>query len=403
MEKMNQKKKAVMLMYVYWRWKHRQRKHTTWMHNILLSRRQYGEYYRLVKELELDAGRFFQYFRMSKDQFEELLALIGHNITRRACSLQRMIPAKERLAVTLRYLATGDSIRTIAFSYRLGEKTVQVIIPEVCDAIWNLGGPIYLPAPRTENDWLEVANGFKTWNFPNCLGAIDGKHILIEAPPNSGSRYFNYKGTFSIVLLALVDANYRFLVVDVGAYGRNSDGGIFAFSALGRALEGEKLNIPKDSALPGDTDHGPMPYVFVADEAFPLKRHIMRPYPGKDLPETKRIFNYRLSRARRVVENAFGILANRWRIFHRKSNMKVESVKKITLASCVLHNFVLKETTQPLPQDNQTQGSTRALVDVGGIGNHPGTDAMNIRDKYCSYFCSSSGEIPWQYTIVRRG
>ncbi len=99
-------------------------------------------------------------------------------------------------------------------------------------------GKFVFEAPRTEEDWLVVSNGFRDkWDFPNCIGAIDGKHIDIEAPPNSGSMYFNYKQRFSIVLLATCDAEYRFTTVDVGAYGKQSDSGVFANSGLGRQLE----------------------------------------------------------------------------------------------------------------------------------------------------------------------
>jgi len=84
-----------------------------------------------------------------------------------------------------------------------------------------------MPQP-TEERWKQISNDFwNVWNFPNCLGALDGKHITIQAPANSGTNFFNYKKTFSVVLLALVDANYNFIAVDVGAYGKNSDGGIF--------------------------------------------------------------------------------------------------------------------------------------------------------------------------------
>ena len=116
----------------------------------------------------------------------------------------------------LRYLATGDSFRAIAFSYRVGTSSVCRIVREVASALWTALVEV-MPVP-TREDWSTIAEQFEwRWNFPNCIGAIDGKHVVIQAPSNSGSLYFNYKGTFSLVLLAVVDGNYLFRVVDVGA------------------------------------------------------------------------------------------------------------------------------------------------------------------------------------------
>lgn len=79
--------------------------------------------------------------------------------------------------------------------------------------------------PSTTADWMNIADTFdKMWNFPHCLGALDGKHILMQSPINSGSKYYNYKSSFSIVLMALVDAEYNFLFVDIGCQGGVSMG-----------------------------------------------------------------------------------------------------------------------------------------------------------------------------------
>ena len=85
----------------------------------------------------------------------------------------------------------------------------------------------------------------------------------------------------------------------------------FSNSGFGKALDGDKLSIPRPRLLP-NTTQSPLPFVFVGDETFPLKTNMLRPYPGKNLPEELVIFNYRLSRARRIIENSFGILAARY-------------------------------------------------------------------------------------------
>ncbi|XP_008180960.1 protein ALP1-like [Acyrthosiphon pisum] len=133
-----------------------------------------------------------------------------------------------------------------------------------------------MPEP-TEETWKTVAQKYKDmWHFPNCIGAIDGKHINIECPINSGSTFFNYKGSHSVVLLALVDADYKFIAVDVGSYGRNSDGGIFSKSIIGKRLSSNTFNVPKP--IPIIENGEPQPYVVVGDEAFPLTTYLLRPY-----------------------------------------------------------------------------------------------------------------------------
>lgn len=118
-----------------------------------------------------------------------------------------------------RYLAHDDSVWSKKWSFRIGRSTVYKIIPETCNAIIKALQPIYLP-PMTRKDWRNVADGFyEKWNFPNCIGALDGKHVRIQAPKNSGSLFYNYKKFFSIVLMAICDADYVFKWVDIGDYG----------------------------------------------------------------------------------------------------------------------------------------------------------------------------------------
>ncbi|XP_030756658.1 uncharacterized protein LOC115882605 [Sitophilus oryzae] len=119
----------------------------------------------------------------------------------------------------------------IAWKYQMGHSTVHCLIRETAIAIWKALSKTYLKLPSSEEDWHKIVKEFQDqWNFPNCLGALDGKHISIQAPAKTGSQYFNYKKSFSIVLLACCDANYNFTLIDIGAYGSESDGGLQKFS-----------------------------------------------------------------------------------------------------------------------------------------------------------------------------
>ncbi|KAJ8927684.1 hypothetical protein NQ314_019842 [Rhamnusium bicolor] len=134
----------------------------------------------------------------------------------------------------------------------------------------------------------------------------------LQAPPNSGSSY-NYKGSHSISLLGIADAHSRFIIVDIGAQGRLSDSGTFKKSTIGRGFENGSFNLLPPVRIPEMNTE--LPYVLVGDEAFALSNYMMRPHPRSGgLDRRKKVFNYRLSHARRMVESAFGILATRWYI-----------------------------------------------------------------------------------------
>ncbi|CAJ0946971.1 unnamed protein product [Ranitomeya imitator] len=188
--------------------------------------------------------------------------------------------------------------------------------------------------PKTADDWKRIASDFdELWQFPNCGGALDGKHVRITQPANSGSFFFNYKGYFSVILMALVNANYEFVDVDVGMNGRVSDGGVFKHTSFGESLRNNELLLPLNEDTKANLN-----FVFIADEAFPLHPHLLKPFAQRTLTQERRIFNYRLSRA-------FGIMANRFRVFHTAINLKLPSIDFVVLACCVLHNFLRRHDT----------------------------------------------------------
>lgn len=124
------------------------------------------------------------------------------------------VSLQERLAVTLRLLASGSSQKCCAASYKLGVTTVSGIISEMCAAIWQVLKDDFVPLPKG-TDWADIARDFwRVWNFPNCLGCIDGKHVTIRAQPNAGSDYFNYKRRTFHRADGHCDANCHFTMVE---------------------------------------------------------------------------------------------------------------------------------------------------------------------------------------------
>lgn len=216
--------------------------------------------------------------------------------------------------------------------------------------------------------------------------------------------------------MAVCDASYKYLLVDVGNSGANSDGGIFARSAFGSGLENGCFNLPEPSNLPG---LGQLPYYFVADEAFPLKPYLMRPFARRRLcTDEHKVFNYRLGRARRVIENTFGIMASRWRILRRPFKASLTNVDNYVKAVVCLHNFLMHHASNTYcpPGYVDTENEQGIIVDgawrqEGGHllqdttqstqRMHPRTAAA-MRESLAQYL-STTGALPQQAEIVRSG
>lgn len=265
--------------------------------------------------------------------------------------------------------------------------------------------------PKSQAEWLRISEEYeKRWNFPHCIGALDGKHIHIECPAGSGSEYFNYKGTFSIVLMALVDARYCFTFIDVGCQGRISDGGVFRNTVLYKRMHNNELHLPIATPLSSSRSLA-VPYVIVADDAFPLTPNIMKPYSGiQEKGSTSRIFNCRCSRARRVVENVFGIMASVFRILRKPIQLEPEKVQVITMTCALLHNFLRNSKsssstyTPPGSFDCEKDGQLIAgradrnfasFTPLQNIPRRPGVEAKEMRNEFADFFVKE-GKVRWQ-------
>lgn len=255
--------------------------------------------------------------------------------------------------------------------------------------------------PTSPNDWLKIASGYEEL-FPHCIGALDGKHVVLESPIHSGSEFYNYKKDFSIVLIALVDADYCFTFADIGCQGRMSDGGVLRNSILWDKMNNNTLNLPQPHPLPGRNSN--IPYVFVADSAFALSNYVMKPYPGKHTERSKkRIFNRTLSRARVKVEHVFGIMTSIFRVFRKPMLLQPDSASIITMACVYLHNYLRKSKTSQqhysppesfdrvvnnviLPAAWRKEGPPNGLIPITSQPRKAAISAQNIRDEFAEYF-----------------
>lgn len=252
---------------------------------------------------------------------------------------------------------------------------------EVCGEIIKTIGPIHLKTPKTTNEWINIAREFEEkWSFPNVLGCIDGKHVNILKPPNSGSLFRNYKGWFSIVLLAVCDANYKLIYVDVGSNGAQSDGGIWQRCSLRNELN--NLNVPKLNESNG------LNYCFLGDQGFPLQSFLMRPFPRiGSITEEQEQFNNSLSVARRTIENVFGIMAMKFRILLNKMLVNVENSKLITLSVCILHNVLINSNSTRRNYINSNTDRPVQLLQIEPTQSRNAPhQAKLVRQKFVDYF-----------------
>lgn len=295
------------------------------------------------------------------------------------------------------------SFKQLSFQFMRGDSTIGQLVEEVCNSIWSNLQEEYMPVP-SELQWIEKAERFEElWNLPNCIGSIDGKHIRINCPRKSGSAFYNYKNYFSLQLLAIADADSNFIAIDVGDYGRNGDGAVFKNSSIGRNFKAGTLNIPPPHPLPKEPHKPAFPYYLVGDAAFPLSKNLLKPYPSRNLTNPKRIFNYRLSRARRSVECAFGIMVSKFKILERPILCSPNKVDKIVKAICVLHNFVrrkdgkMSEPTFVTDELLHNNNDNIQLLPNFHPQSQRGTDeAIVLRDKLCSYVNQPYAALPWQ-------
>jgi len=385
-----------------------------WMRDYVAARPFLGAYENLVRELQRphNSARFQNFLRVDNDLFQQLLAEVGP-VLKKDFVVRMPLDPGLKLAVTLRYLATGNTYTDLHYQFRVGICSIARFVPEVCEAIIDVLTDRVMP-PIDVDSLKKTAQEFQQrWNLPHCVGALDGRHCRIIKPPGTGTLYYNYKNFFSVVLFGLADANMRFLWCNVGANGSASDGQIFQGSSLGGALEDGDFPMPAAERMPGCPDTAPaLPYFIVGDDAFPLRTWMQKPYPRSQesrLSIPERVYNYRISRARRIVESAFGILATRFHCLWRTMLQRKKAPKESIVLCCVmLHNLLRTQHPSSGPQPDaegrldETTFNLHECAEYGEEGrpghNYP-RDAKELRRHLVDYF-THEGRVPFQESRI---
>ncbi|KAM7289360.1 protein ANTAGONIST OF LIKE HETEROCHROMATIN PROTEIN 1 [Ixodes scapularis] len=277
---------------------------------------------------------FRQNFRVDRSTFRYIVS-VCECMRRNDTNMRQAIPLEKRVAIGLYRLATSAEDRTVANLFGVSRSSVNIIFREFCTVLLKRIEPRFVKFPQAHDLAEHMLQFAAIAGFPQGVGALDGCHLEVCPPKEYASDYHNYKGWYSTILLAVADHAYRFLYTNVGSPGRNHDAAVFRRSRLPGVLAGDLFR--SEAKTFEGVSVGP---VLLADQAFPLQCHIMKPFPQSGAAGSPtQAFNYRLSSARRVVENAFGRLKARFRILHKGLESDIDSVNNIVRACCVLHNI----------------------------------------------------------------
>lgn len=215
--------------------------------------------------------------------------------------------------------------------------------------------------------------------------------------------------------MGICDAAYKFTFVDIGSPGADGDMNVFARTSVGSSIltDDDSLDLPRDTTI----NEIETPFFFIADDAFPLNRRIMKPYSttrNSTLSNEEKVFNYRLSRARRTIENAFGVLVMRWGCLRSEFSGFPEKVKIIVGACCALHNFLINRSnvyTTPAHFDrfdergNLVEGIWRfadihnQLEPLNPVRGRPNNEGISIRQRL-TQFLFHVNVLPYQFTAA---
>ena len=297
---------------------------------------------------------FYDILRMRRVTFDRLVHDLRPHIQGQPTHWRQPIGVEKKVVVTLFKLMHGVSIPLVADKAALGKSTVHGILRQVCSAIsLHFGHLIAWPVGRR---LARVTAAFQAkQGMPNCIGAIDGTHVYITAPPNSivAADHRNRNKSFSILLQGVVDTKCYFTSVNTGPPGSLHDSAHFKSTELYRKVELGVMGGFHDDPMTWPTALPFSPYI-VADRGYPLLSWCITPYKmepmGMPITNEETWFNRKHSSTRMSVERGFGILKARFKEIGGKSSLKLEFLPTVVHTCCVLHNILLASKDRTLDQ-----------------------------------------------------
>ena len=308
-----------------------------------------------------DEEQFKSFFRVSKRLYQEIVNQLFSDLEGQVTRFRNPIPVAKKILIGLFRLGSTSELRVAAQLFGVGISTVAGIQHQFTAAIIkHFGNKVHWPS--TDEELLKISEDFaRIWDYPLCIGSVDGCHIPCSPKAADATDFYNYKGWYSTILFAVADASYKFIYFNVGCPGRMNDGFIFRRSALKEKLEAQAEQFLR---LGRSYDGIQIPLHLIGDSAFPLVHNLMKPYPQlAQLNDDQRNFNFRLSRARRVIENAFGRLKARFRILLKRMEISIQNVNDCIVACAILHNMC-EESRDSLPIEwlIETEGVQNPLL-----------------------------------------
>ena len=286
----------------------------------------------------MDDRQLKENFRLQKSTFAQLIKQVGPHLRRNDTILRRAVPVEKRIACALYALGSTSELRTVANLFGLGKSTTGELLHEFCSTIVDVFFHRLVKFPSSDQEIVDTIHDFLVrYDYPMCIGSVDGTHISVKAPVESQVDYFNYKKFHSIVMLASVNCSLQFTYVNVGAPGRCNDSSVYSGSNLAEVIQ-HPIYSKHFTVINGVKVQAHL----IADSAFALNTTLMKPYATKpNMPRHHGLFNYRLSRCRSTVERAFGALKNRFRCLHKKMEFDLHHVVTLIKTAVVLHNLCI--------------------------------------------------------------